>query len=56
MNRIFHFAVVLSFFLALPAAAQETSLATVEGAADLEKVKRAKFRETYVNTGVDFSR
>ncbi len=56
MKLIFHFTVLLSFLLALPLAAQQPNLATVEGAADLEKVKRAKFRETYVNTGVDFSR
>jgi hypothetical protein len=31
-------------------------LEQVEGAADLEKVKRAKFRETYVNTSSDFTR
>lgn len=36
--------------------AQENSLATVEGAPDLEKVKRAKFRETYVNTEAEFIR
>ena len=36
--------------------AQEKTLATVEGAADLERVKRARFRETYVNTEVDFTR
>ena len=43
-------------FAASSSIAQENPLQQVEGAADLEKVKRAKFRETYVNTGVDFSK
>ena len=30
-------------------------LQEVEGATDLEKVERARFRETYVNTAVDFT-
>ncbi len=46
----------LSLFAALAhAEEQQPTLATVEGGADLEKVKRAKFRETYVNTAVDFT-
>lgn len=35
--------------------AQTDDLAYVAGAEELEKVKRARFRETYVNTGIDFS-
>ena len=31
-------------------------LAEVEGGQDLEKVKRSKFQETYVNTEIDFTR
>ena len=31
------------------------SLQEVEGAADLEKVERTRFRETYVNTAADFT-
>jgi len=46
---------VLTSFL-LPAYAQEGDLAAVEGGENLEKVKRASFRDTYVNTSVDFSR
>ncbi len=42
--------------VAAMAQAQEPSLATMEGADDLEKVKRAKFRETYVNMNADFTR
>ncbi|MBT8064337.1 MAG: DUF3313 domain-containing protein [Gammaproteobacteria bacterium] len=49
-------AALLTLFLAGFAQAQDNPLAEVEGADDLEKVKRAKFRETYVNTGVDFTR
>jgi hypothetical protein len=37
------------------AVAQEPNLGTVEGAKDLEKVKRAKFRETYVNMEADWT-
>ena len=50
--------VVLLAILLLPmvVVAQEGSMAQVEGAADLEKVKRAKFRETYVNVETDFSK
>lgn len=33
----------------------DNPLASVAGGEDLEKVKRAKFRETYVNTDVDFT-
>ena len=41
-------AVVFSVILASAAViAQESPLQQVEGAADLEKVKQAKFRETY---------
>ncbi len=36
--------------------AQSPALNEVEGMENLEKVKRAKFRETYVDTGVDFSK
>ena len=43
-------AVVFSVILASAAViAQESPLQQVEGAADLERVKRAKFRETYVS-------
>ncbi len=49
-------AIVMTLFLAGFAQAQDNPLAQVEGADDLDKVKRAKFRETYVNTGVDFTR
>jgi len=35
--------------------AQDNPLAQVDGVDDLEEVKRGKFRETYVNTDVDFS-
>lgn len=47
--------VVLTSFL-LPAWAQDDGLAVVEGGENLEKVKRASFRDTYVNTGADFSK
>ena len=43
-------------FLPMVVVAQGGSMAQVEGAADLEKVKRAKFRETYVNVETDFSK
>ena len=36
--------------------AEDNPIRKVEGAADLEKVKRARFRETYVNTNIDFTR
>jgi hypothetical protein len=36
--------------------AEDNPIRKVEGAADLEKVKRARFRETYVNTNTDFTR
>lgn len=53
----FLFSLVLSLlFVASQINAQEESLSIVEGQPDLEKVKRAKFRETFVNTGADFSR
>lgn len=42
-------------FTAVTTQAQNEPMATVEGAADLEKVKRSKFRETYVNTEADFT-
>ena len=46
----------LSLFAALAhGEEQERTLATIEGGPDLEKVKRAKFRETYVNTAADFT-
>lgn len=49
--------VVFSVFFSIAwVHAEENPLKTVEGAADLEKVKRAQFRETYVNTGADFSK
>ena len=48
-------ALVSASMLAASVQAEEKSLANVAGAADLEQVKRAKFRETYVNTAVDFS-
>jgi len=35
--------------------AQDNPIQTVEGADDLQKVKRAKFRETYVNMHADFT-
>lgn len=38
------------------AQAQDEPLQQVEGAPDLEKVKRGRFRESYVDTSVDFSR
>lgn len=38
-----------------PGMAQIDDLASVEGGDDLERVARARFRETYVDTGVDFS-
>jgi len=52
---------LLTVLLALPmlastALAQESGVEAAASAADLEKVKRAKFRETYVDTSVDFSR
>ena len=34
---------------------QDRTLGTIDDGPDLEKVKRAKFRETYVNTAVDFT-
>ena len=44
-------------FLAAGAMAEDKpTLATVEGAPDLEKVSRAKFRETFVNMSADFTR
>ena len=45
----------LSARIALPAAAQDEAIRQVEGQSDLEPVKRAKFRNTYVNTDADFS-
>jgi hypothetical protein len=57
MIRLLQFSMIVAFLaFSLPAAAQVDDLAYVEGGEDLERVKRAKFRETYVNTGVDFSR
>jgi hypothetical protein len=35
--------------------AEDNPIRKVEGAADLEKVKRARFRETYVNTNTYFT-
>ena len=57
MIRFLQFSMIATMLaFAFPAAAQVDALAYVEGGEDLERVKRAKFRETYVNTGVDFSR
>lgn len=55
MFRIFLLGLVACFLFS-GVSADEVPLSAVEGGADLQKVKRAKFRETYVNTGVDFSR
>ena len=54
MFRIFLSALTACVF-SLGISAEEIPLSTVEGGDDLQKVKRAKFRETYVNMGVDFS-
>ena len=48
-------AVLCAFFIALQAAAQQDPMTAVDGQADLEPVKKAKFRNTYVNTDADFS-
>ena len=45
---------VSALFISL-AQAQENDTPISTDTTGLEKVKRAKFRETYVNTGVDFS-
>lgn len=47
--------VIATFFAATLVQAQDNPIQQVEGAPDLEKVKRAKFRETYVNTETDFT-
>ena len=43
------------FVLVAHAQEQERTLATIDDGPDLQKAKRAKFRETYVNTDVDFT-
>lgn len=56
MSRLLKLSVFITlaafFFTAF---AQENPLAENESGPDLEKVKRAKFRETYVNMDADFS-
>lgn len=47
---------VLVFLVAGSVSAQSPAINEMEGMENLEKVKRAKFRETYVDTGVDFSK
>lgn len=47
--------ILLSYFFLSPLAAQESDAPLSTDTTGLEKVKRAKFRETYVDTGVDFS-
>jgi hypothetical protein len=47
---------VASFFCVNMVLAQENDAPISTDTAGLEKVKRAKFRETYVNTGVDFTK
>ena len=52
-------AIVLAFvslLLTSSIQAQENNAPISTDTSDLEKVKRARFRETYVDTGVDFSR
>jgi len=57
MTRLLKLSVLVTLFaFVFSALAQENPLAQNEGGPDLEKVKRAKFRETYVNTEADFSR
>ena len=60
MNRTFRltFATLATLLLLAPTlqAEEEPSLATVEGQEDLEKVRRAAFRETYVNTAADWTK
>ncbi|MEH6593683.1 MAG: DUF3313 family protein [Halioglobus sp.] len=56
MKKLFGVVSALLLFVAFAQADDQSTLATVEGGADLEKVKYAKFRETYVNTGADFTR
>ena len=48
--------VVLCYFTLGGVVAQENTAALDTDTTGLEKVKRAKFRETYVDTGVDFKR
>ena len=50
------FLFLFGIFVGGMAVAEDNPLATVEGADDLEQVKRARFRETWVNTSVDFKR
>lgn len=48
---------ITALFCIIPAAfGQDNPLARVEGGEDLEQVERANFRDTYVNTSVDFTR
>ncbi|MEH6593686.1 MAG: DUF3313 family protein [Halioglobus sp.] len=56
MKKLFWMASVLLLIVGSAQADDQPTLATVEGAADLEKVKYAKFRETYVNNSADFTR
>lgn len=48
--------IFLCFFTATEVLAQENAAPPNTDTTGLEKVKRAKFRETYVDTGVDFNR
>jgi hypothetical protein len=56
MRNVLWAAFALLFLASFVQADEKPSLATIEGAPDLEKVKRAKFRETYVNMATDFTR
>lgn len=47
--------IFLSYFFLSPLVAQEGDVPLSTDTTGLEKVKRAKFRETYIDTGVDFS-
>ena len=47
--------IFISFFFLNPVVAQVGDAPVSTDTSGLEKVKRAKFRETYIDTGVDFS-